>query len=227
MIKRSFDFVMAMAGLIIFLPFIIIVAIWIKYDSSGPVFYRGVRVGRYRKPFRIFKFRSMVADADKSGVSSTSVQDSRITASGHFIRKWKLDELAQFINVLIGDMSLVGPRPEVPEFVDLYTGEEKEILKLRPGITDWASIWNADEGRVLAGALDADKVYAKVIRPIKLKLQLFYIKNRSLFVDLKILVFTAYRIINKSFIPRELDAYPDFSTLRNHALEVIESQNKD
>ena len=227
MIKRSFDFVMAMTSLIIFFPLLIIISIWIKHDSNGPVFYRGVRVGCHGKPFRIFKFRSMVIDADKSGVSSTSDQDTRITASGHFIRKWKLDELAQLINVLKGDMSLVGPRPEVPAFVDLYTDEEKEILKLRPGITDWASIWNADEGGVLAGALDADKVYSKVIRPTKLKLQLYYLKTRTFLIDLKIILITIYKIINHSYIPKELVSYPDLNTLRSHALEVIESQNKN
>jgi len=227
MVKRIFDVVLALTGLIIFSPILIIIAVWVKFDSPGPVYYRGVRVGRDSEKFRIFKFRSMVMNAEKSGVSSTSVQDSRITHSGQFIRKWKMDELSQLINVLVGDMSLVGPRPEVVEFVDLFTDKEKEIFSIRPGITDWASIWNADEGGVLEGALDADKVYAKVIRPTKLNLQLYYLKNRSIFVDLKILVYTAYRIINKSFVPRELDAYPDFITLRCNALKVIESQNNN
>jgi len=226
MLKRIIDVVLALTGLIIFSPLVIIIAIWVKFDSPGPVFYRGVRVGRYGEKFRIFKFRSMVMNADKSGVSSTSSQDTRITSSGRFIRKWKIDELSQLINVINGDMSLVGPRPEVLEFVELYSDEEKKILIIRPGITDWASIWNADEGGVLKGALDADKVYAKVIRPTKLNLQLYYLKNRSIYVDLKILVYTVYRIINKSFIPKELDAYPDFSTLRCNALEIIESPNK-
>ena len=227
MLKRIIDVVLALTGFIIFSPLLIIIAMWVKFDSPGPVFYRGVRVGRDGEKFRIFKFRSMVINADKSGVSSTSSQDTRITTSGRFIRKWKIDELSQLINVINGDMSLVGPRPEVLEFVELYSDEEKKILIIRPGITDWASIWNADEGGVLKGALDADKVYAKVIRPTKLNLQLYYLKNRSIFVDLKILVYTAYRIINKSFVPRELDAYPDFITLRCNALKVIESQNNN
>jgi len=227
MLKRIIDVVLALTGFIIFSPLLIIIAMWVKFDSPGPVFYRGVRVGRDGEKFRIFKFRSMVINADKSGVSSTSSQDTRITTSGRFIRKWKIDELSQLINVINGDMSLVGPRPEVLEFVELYSDEEKKILSIRPGITDWATIWNADEGGVLEGALNADEVYSKVIRPTKLKLQLLYLKNHSFIIDIKILVFTAYRIINSSFIPKELDKHPDFASLRSHALEVIESQNKD
>jgi len=227
MVKRIFDVVLALTGLIIFSPILIIIAVWVKFDSPGSVYYRGVRVGRDSEKFRIFKFRSMVMNSEKSGVSSTSVQDSRITHSGQFIRKWKMDELSQLINVVKGDMSLVGPRPEIPAFVDLYSDEEKEILKLRPGITDWASIWNADEGGVLAGALDADKVYSKVIRPTKLKLQLYYLKTRTFLIDLKIILITIYKIINHSYIPKELVSYPDLNTLRSHALEVIESQNKN
>jgi len=211
-------------GLLITFPIFVLMIFWIKKDSPGPVFYRGVRVGRQGKPFKIFKFRSMVVDAEKTGVSSTSLQDSRITASGQFIRKWKLDELAQLINVIKGDMSLVGPRPEVQEFVDMYTEDEKQILTLRPGITDWASIWNSDEGGVLAGAIDADAVYLEVIRPVKLELQLFYLESRSFLKDIKLLFYTVYRVINGSFIPAEISSYADFNELRKRALEVIERQ---
>jgi len=224
MVKRLFDFIMALVGLILTAPLFLVMIIWIRKDSAGPVFYRGERVGRHGKPFKIFKFRSMVVDADKSGVSSTSLQDARITASGHFIRKWKLDELAQLINVLKGDMSLVGPRPEVREFVEMYTEDEKQILTLRPGITDWASIWNSDEGGVLAGAIDADAVYLEVIRPVKLELQLFYLESRSFLKDIKLLFYTVYRVINGSFIPAEISSYADFNELRKRALEVIERQ---
>jgi len=223
-VKRLFDFIVALIGLIISFPLFIVIVVWIKKDSAGPIFYRGKRVGRNGDPFKIFKFRSMVVDADKTGVSSTSLQDSRITASGHFIRKWKLDELAQLINVLKGDMSLVGPRPEVREFVEMYTEKEKQILNLRPGITDWASIWNSDEGGVLAGAEDADAVYLKVIRPVKIELQLYYLEFRSFFIDLKLLLYTVYRVINSSFIPAEISSYPDYNELRKRALEVIERQ---
>ena len=150
MLKRLFDIIVSLICLLITTPLFIIIGFWIKKNSKGPIFYRGFRVGRNGDSFKIFKFRSMVVDADKSGVSSTTLQDSRITASGKFIRKWKLDEIAQLINVLIGDMSLVGPRPEVQEFVDLYTETEKQILSLRPGITDWAlSLENEDELRTI------------------------------------------------------------------------------
>jgi lipopolysaccharide/colanic/teichoic acid biosynthesis glycosyltransferase len=216
--------VMAMVGLILSSPLLIGIMVWIKKDSEGPIFYRGIRVGRNGKEFAIFKFRSMIEDADKSGVSSTSSEDSRITSSGHFIRRWKLDELAQLINVAKGDMSLVGPRPEVKAFTDLYSGEELEILSLRPGITDWASIWNSDEGGILEGALDADAVYLKVIRPVKLELQLYYYHNRSFFNDIKILFYTVYRIFKSSFVPGDLSTYSDFKTLRGQAMEVIEEQ---
>ncbi len=136
MTRRLIDFVSALVGLSITLPVLFLMSISIKRDSSSPVFYLGVRVGKNGRSIKNFKFRSMVLDADKTGVSSTSLHDSRITSSGRFIRKWKLDELAQLINVVKGDMSLVGPRPEVQELVDMFTEEEKAILSLRPGITD-------------------------------------------------------------------------------------------
>lgn len=227
MLKFIFDFVCALCGLIFFSPVLIIISIWIKLGSPGPIFYRGVRVGLNGSEFRIFKFRSMVLDAALSGVSSTSSHDPRITSSGRFIRKWKLDELAQLINVLKGDMSLVGPRPEVKEFVDLYKDNEKEILSLRPGITDWASIWNSDEGGVLEGAIDADAVYLEVIRPIKIELQLFYQKSRSFLVDLKILYYTVIRVFIRSSVPQELKDYPNFQELRTRAVKVIEEQKAE
>lgn len=214
----------ALGGLLLTSPLLIAIMIWIKKDSVGPVFYRGIRVGREGKEFRIFKFRSMVLDAHKSGVLSTSLGDSRITSSGHFIRKWKLDELAQLLNVLVGDMSLVGPRPEVKIFTDLFIGDEKNILTLRPGITDWASIWNSDEGSVLEGALDADAVYLEVIRPVKIELQLYYFHNRTFFNDIKILFYTVYRVFKSSYTPEELSEYADFNSLREQATTVIEKQ---
>ena len=195
-------------------------------DSPGPVFYRGVRVGRGGREFKIFKFRSMVVDADKSGVTSTSGGDSRITSSGHFIRKWKLDELAQLVNVVMGDMSLVGPRPEVKEFTDLYSGEEIKILTLKPGITDWASIWNSDEGGVLEGAEDPDAVYLEVIRPIKIELQLFYSKTRSFIGDIRILFYTVLRVFDGTFIPAEIRSYPNYNELRNRAILVMSKKQK-
>jgi lipopolysaccharide/colanic/teichoic acid biosynthesis glycosyltransferase len=162
--KRVFDIVCALAGLVFLGPLLLWIAWRIRREDGGPVFYRVVRVGLHGKPFRIFKFRTMVVDAEKLGASSTSDDDPRITGIGKSLRKYKLDELPQLINVLKGDMSFVGPRPEVKKFTDLYTEEEKAILTVKPGITDWASIWNSDEAAVLAGAEDADEVYLKLIR---------------------------------------------------------------
>ena len=142
MAKRFFDIVATTIGLILLCPLLFLIAWRIKAEDGGPVFYRGVRVGLHGKPFRIFKFRTMVMDADKIGGFSTSDDDPRITQAGRFLRKYKLDELPQLINVLKGEMSLVGPRPEVKKFTDMYTDDEKVILTVRPGITDWASMWN-------------------------------------------------------------------------------------
>lgn len=196
--KRIFDFVVSLIGLIILSPLFLIIAILIKLESKGPVFYRGIRVGRYGKPFQIFKFRSMVQDAEKIGVSSTRASDMRVTRCGRFIRKFKLDELSQLINVLIEDMSIVGPRPEVQKFVDLYTEEEKAILALRPGITDWASIKFHNEGEIIeaSGIRDADEAYAKLIRPEKLRLQLKYVREHNLWIDTKIIFATLLTIFS-------------------------------
>jgi lipopolysaccharide/colanic/teichoic acid biosynthesis glycosyltransferase len=195
--KRLFDFFVSLTGLIVLTPVFFLIAIAIKAESSGPVFYRGWRVGLHGKPFQIYKFRSMVQDAEKTGVTSTSGTDSRVTKMGNVIRKFKLDEFSQLINVLIGDMSLVGPRPEVQKFVDLYTEEEKEILSLRPGITDWASIRFHNEGEIIeaSGIADADEAYAILIRPDKLRLQLKYLREHNLWIDVKILVCTVLTII--------------------------------
>lgn len=192
MLKRAFDVTSATAGLVALSPLFLLLAVAIKIDSPGPVFYRGVRVGRGGRPFRIFKFRSMVADADRRGASSTNAADPRLTRCGSFIRRFKLDELAQLINVFTGDMSLVGPRPEVQKFVDLYTQEEKAILSVRPGITDWSSIRFHNEPEIIAasGIEDADEAYAKLIRPEKLRLQLEYVRDSGLRTDLRILLAT-------------------------------------
>lgn len=186
MLKRLFDIIVAFFLLMLLFPVILYVAYQVKKDG-GPVFYRGVRVGLNGIPFKIFKFRSMVVNADKIGGSSTSDEDSRITPIGRIIRKYKLDEISQLINVLRGDMSFVGPRPEVQHYVDMYTAEEKNILTVRPGITDWASLWNNDEGAVLVSYPDPEKAYMEIIRPTKLKLQLKYVKERSFWIDIKIL----------------------------------------
>ncbi len=159
-------------------------------------------------PFGIYKFRSMVTNADKIGGSSTAGSDARVTRSGRFIRRYKIDELSQLLNVLAGDMSLVGPRPEVTSYTDLYEGELLEIFSVRPGITDWASIWNADEGGVLAGAKDPDRAYEILIQPTKLQLQLRYVRERTFWMDLKIILYTIRRIFDSSFHPTELRNVP-------------------
>ena len=200
MAKRVFDIVAAAVGLLFLSPFLFFIALRIRREDSGPVFYRGERVGLHGKPFRIFKFRTMVVDAERLGASSTSDDDQRITSIGKFLRKYKLDELPQLINVLIGDMSLVGPRPEVKKFTDMYTNEEMAILSVRPGITDWASIWNSDEGAILAGNTDPDRDYLEKIRPEKIRLQLKYVREQSFWTDIKIIFLTLKIIIFKETI---------------------------
>ena len=188
MVKRILDILISFLILGILAPLFCIIAILIKLNDRGPVFFRGKRIGKDSKPFRMSKFRSMVVNADKIGGPSTAGDDLRLTNIGKTLRRYNLDELPQFINVLIGDMSIVGPRPEVKVYVDMFTDEERRILDVRPGITDWASIWNPDEGAILAGSKDPEKVYMEKIRPTKIKLQLEYVKNHSLMVDFKIMI---------------------------------------
>lgn len=209
MIKRLFDLTVASTGFIIFLPIFIVIPILIKLESQGPVFFRGERVGRYGKPFLIYKFRSMVLDADRKGASSTSSKDPRITRVGHFIRKYKLDEISQLINVFLGSMSLVGPRPQVKWAVDAYTDEEKSILQLRPGITDWASIKFHNEGEIIqkSGIADPDKAYMELIHPEKMRLQLKYLNERSFWIDLKIL-FNTVMVLFLSCIAKDNNPAP-------------------
>ena len=195
--KRLFDLAASSAGLVLLSPILIFIAILIILGSPGPVFFRGVRVGLYGRPFKIFKYRTMVLNADKIGGPSTSDDDPRITSIGKKMRKFKLDELPQLINVFNGDMSIVGPRPEVQHYVNMFTEEEKAILSVRPGITDWASIWNPDEGAILAGSPDPEKTYMEKIRPNKLKLQLKYVEERSFWVDMKIILETIRTIITR------------------------------
>jgi len=195
--KRLFDIVFSLLGLMLTTPILLILAILIKREDGGPVFYRGVRVGRHGKLFRIFKFRTMVVNAEKIGGSSTADDDPRITKIGKFIRKYKLDELPQLINVLKGEMSFVGPRHEVQHYVNMYTNEEKAILNVKPGITDWASMWNSDEGAILAGSTDAEKTYMEKIRPEKIRLQLKYVKERSFWVDVIMVFQTLFKLIKR------------------------------
>ncbi len=198
MIKRTIDILMSLVGIAMVGPALLGFAAWIKLTSSGPVFYRGERVGRFGKPFAIFKFRTMVIDADKIGPSSTSEHDPRITRAGRFLRKYKLDELPQFFNVLDGSMSFVGPRPQVQWAIDLYTEEERELLSIRPGITDYASLVFRNEGEILKGSTDPDKDYLEKIAPGKIRLGLHYLHRHNLWVDMKIVAATALALLGIS-----------------------------
>ncbi len=194
-LKRFFDAVCSGIGLICLSPVFIFLSIWIKLDSRGPVFYRQVRVGRDNKDFRLFKFRSMRPDSDKLGLITVGGHDPRVTRSGYYIRKYKLDELPQLINVFIGDMSLVGPRPEVRKYVNLYSKEQQRILTVKPGITSLASIRYSNENEILAGAADPDKCYVEVVMPDKLRIDLEYIDNPSLLKDVGIILKTILKIL--------------------------------
>jgi lipopolysaccharide/colanic/teichoic acid biosynthesis glycosyltransferase len=195
-LKRLFDIFFSFLGLILVLPLFLVIAFLIKRESpAGPVFYRGVRVGKDGKPFRMFKFRTMVPDAEKLGGPSTAGDDPRLLKIGHFLKKYQLDELPQLINVLKGEMSLVGPRPEVKMYVDMMTEEEKNIiLSVKPGMTDLASLWNFHEGEILRGSPDPEKTYQEKIWPEKKRLQIKYIKERSFWLDLKIILKTILKI---------------------------------
>jgi lipopolysaccharide/colanic/teichoic acid biosynthesis glycosyltransferase len=189
--KRVVDSLISLAALAVLLPVLAIVAAMIKLDSPGPVFYRGLRVGRRGMPFRMLKFRTMVANADRIGPPSTAADDPRITRVGRVLRRLNLDELPQFINVLLGQMSIVGPRPEVPEVVALYPELERQaVLSVRPGITDWATLWIRDEGKRLEGSADPHRTYLEEIWPEKRRLQLEYVRTQSLATDLKIIGLT-------------------------------------
>jgi len=195
MLKRLFDIVFSFLGLVLLFPVFIIVALMVKLDSKGPVFYKGLRIGRWGKPFWIYKFRTMVPGADKIGGPSTAADDPRLTKVGKFLRKYQLDELPQLINVLKGEMSFVGPRPEVPQYIELLSKEEKEkILSVRPGMTDYASLWNFHEGEILKGSPDPEKVYLEKIRPKKIELQLKYIEDQSFWLDIKLILKTIFKI---------------------------------
>jgi len=197
MIKRLFDIIFSFLGLILISPLLIIIALLIKINSSGPGFYRGERIGKSGKPFRIFKFRTMVENADKIGGPSTAGDDPRLTKMGGFLKKYQLDELPQLINVLRGEMSLVGPRPEVRVYVDMMSNEEKKIiLSVLPGMTDIASLWNFHESDILKGSSDPEKTYMERIRPEKIRLQMEYVKNRSFLLDFKLIIKTISKIFN-------------------------------
>lgn len=196
--KRIFDLIASILGIIILSPIFLIVSLLIILDSPGGVFFRGERVGQFGKIFRIYKFRSMKPDCEGKGKWNVGDNDDRITKIGHFLRKSKLDEIPQLINVIKGEMSLVGYRPELKYYTDMYTNEEKKILDLKPGITDWASMTNFDQFKSFTEAKDPDIFYLEEVRPLKLKLQLYYRYNNNFWTDIYCIFYTVYKVITHS-----------------------------
>lgn len=194
--KRLFDIFASYFGLMFLFPFLFFIAILIVLDSKGGVFYRQVRVGKGNKDFRIFKFRTMRPDSDKAGLLTVGAKDNRITKIGVFLRKYKIDEFPQLLNVLIGDMSIVGPRPEVRKYVDMYNAEQLRVLEVRPGITDYASIEFSNENELLAKSDNPEQTYIQEVMPAKLKLNLKYISEAGLATDIKIIFRTLGKIVS-------------------------------
>jgi len=190
------DVFISVLALLLLLPLFIVISVWIKTDDPGPLFYRQVRVGLGGKDFRIYKFRTMCVGSDKAGLITIGARDPRVTQAGYYLRKYKLDELPQFLNVLGGSMSLVGPRPEVRKYVELYSPEQLKVLNVKPGITDYASIEYSNESEILSRSADPDKEYIETIMPAKLELNLNYIKRKSLLTDIDII----WKTIRKVFL---------------------------
>ena len=191
---RFFDLIFSIMGLVILSPLFIVLYLLIRIESKGGGFYSQERIGKNGKPFKLYKFRSMRIGSDKKGLITIGEKDNRITKTGFILRKYKLDELPQLWNVFIGDMSLVGPRPEVKKYTDLYTEEQKQVLQVRPGITDWASIKYVDENKILGESEDPDEAYVNLIMPNKIKLNMVYIQHRTLGEYFKI-IFTTFKEI--------------------------------
>jgi lipopolysaccharide/colanic/teichoic acid biosynthesis glycosyltransferase len=196
MAKRLFDILFSVLVLLIITPILVFISILIKIGSKGPVFFRQVRIGKGGKEFKIFKFRTMVLAAEKNGLLTIGGRDPRVTSIGYYLRKFKLDELPQFLNVFLGDMSIVGPRPEVKKYVEMYTQEQRKVLSVRPGITDYASILYKNENDVLATYPNPEKAYIEIVMPHKLKINLDYLANQSFWMDLKIIALTAKGVIS-------------------------------
>lgn len=194
MLKRLFDIIASLFGLLLLSPLFIFIIIWIKSTSKGGVFYFQQRMGKGNLPFQLFKFRTMYTDADKKGLITVGMRDSRITPTGYFLRKYKLDELPQLLNVLNGSMSLVGPRPEVEKYTKLYNETQLNVLSVKPGITDLASIKYSNENEILEKFEDPEKGYIEQVMPDKLKLNLEYIQKQSFWFDIKIIFATLFKI---------------------------------
>ena len=196
MLQRLFDIVFSVLVILILLPFMFIITLIISFESEGGFFYFQKRVGKNNCDFILIKFRTMFVDADKNGLLTVGTNDKRITGFGKFLRKFKLDELPQLFNIILGDMSIVGPRPEVRKYVDLYTDEQKKVLSVRPGLTDYASIEYIAENEILALSENAEKIYIEKIMPRKLELNIKYIQNKSFITDLKIIFKTVFKIFS-------------------------------
>ncbi|MCU0432725.1 MAG: sugar transferase [Bacteroidia bacterium] len=196
MAKRIFDLVFSFIGLLVLLPLLLGLSLWVLLDSRGGIFYRQVRVGRYGKDFKLWKFRTMHPDADKRGLLTVGGRDPRITRAGYYLRKYKLDELPQLLNVLAGHMSLVGPRPEVRKYVNMYTPQQMRVLEVRPGITDYASIEYSNENELLAQSADPERTYIQEVMPAKLALNEKYIAEQGLVTDFRIIWRTVVKIVS-------------------------------
>lgn len=194
MLKRHFDIGFSVITLIILIPLFLLIAIAIKINSRGGAFYKQARVGKNGDEFKLFKFRTMYVDSDRAGLLTIGSKDYRITSVGYWLRKYKLDELPQLLNVLKGDMSFVGPRPEVRKYVNMYTPAQLRVLSVKPGVTDWASIKYFDENDILAGSEDPEAMYISVIVPSKISKNLEYIDNQGILMDVKIILSTIKRI---------------------------------
>lgn len=218
--KRIFDFVAALIGLLILSPLLLLMMLLVFLQDMHSPFYIAKRIGKDGQPFQMVKLRSMVINADKTGVDSTAADDKRITAVGHFIRRFKLDELMQLWNVLLGDMSLVGPRPNVDADTNRYTDQEKRILLMKPGITDMASIVFSDEGDILEGAENPDLLYNQIIRPYKSQLAIIYVEKSSILLDIFLIVQTVVAIFDKETALSNLSKKLNQLTYDRNLLEV-------
>jgi len=196
MLKRILDIVFSLIGILLLLPFMLIIALIINFESKGGFFYFQKRVGKNNIDFKLIKFRTMYVDAEKKGLLTVGSNDIRVTRVGKILRKLKLDELPQLFNILIGDMSIVGPRPEVRKYVSLYTSEQKKVLSVRPGLTDYASIEYINENEILAKSTEPEKAYIEQVMPHKLELNLKYINQQSFFIDMKIIFKTIFKIFS-------------------------------
>ena len=200
MVKRLFDILFSLLSLIILSPLFLIIAFLIKIDSKGGAFYIQKRVGKNNKDFNLIKFRTMFVKSDRQGLLTVGERDNRITGIGKWIRKYKIDELPQLINILKGEMSFVGPRPEVRKYVELYDDRQKQVLSVKPGLTDYASLEYVNENKILAGFSDPEKAYIEQIMPAKLELNLQYIKEQGLLADLNIIIKTLNFLVNPKFL---------------------------